>query len=118
MSEEQLQLATASVLDDLMERDLLFWFHPPNAPRSKITGGKLKAAGMKAGVPDCVVTFPKGQTIFIELKFNRGRLSTAQKDVHARMDRLDIPVYTLWSDNPYTIKDMVRGVLMGHGIEQ
>ena len=111
MSEHDLQCTVASMLTEMMEQDKLFFFHPPNAPRSKIAGGKLKAAGMKAGVPDCVITFPKGQTIFIELKFGRGRLSKTQEVVQAQLQRMEIPSYVVTSDNCHSCKGVVRGII-------
>lgn len=116
MIEETLQRAVASYLDSLMEKDLLFFFHPPNAPRSKIAGGKLKLAGMKAGVPDCVITFPKGKTIYIELKTPKGRLGKPQKAVHAQLERMQIPVYTVATDNAYMVKHIIRRILLENGM--
>lgn len=52
ISEEDEQRAVARLLDDLG----LDWFHPPNGGgRWRGEGGKLKAQGVKKGVPDIVI---------------------------------------------------------------
>jgi hypothetical protein len=52
MSEEALQRAVAQLLDRLG----LLWCHVPNeSKRSKAQGGRLKAQGMKRGVPDVLI---------------------------------------------------------------
>jgi hypothetical protein len=118
MSEYDLQIAVASVLDDLMEQRKLFWFHPPNSIyTSKSQAGKHKAQGMKAGVPDCAITLPEGKSLYIEIKFGRGNLSKAQKEIADLLDELKVPNYMLKTDNPYTIKDMVRSVLRENGVQ-
>lgn len=54
--EDALQKAVAKLLD----HSGLTWFHPANGEaRSAITGAKLKAMGVKAGAPDCMI-FSRG----------------------------------------------------------
>ena len=55
MNENDLQRAVAKVLD----YSGLTWFHPPmEGFRNPRTGGHMKAKGMKAGVPDCLIFSP------------------------------------------------------------
>jgi hypothetical protein len=77
--------------------ELALLFHVPNGGRrSKATAGKLKAEGVKAGVPDYVLPVPRGQFhgLFIELKVpktgkkNAGRLSDTQKGWLAALRQL------------------------------
>ena len=50
--EDALQKSVAKLLD----HSGLTWFHPANGEaRSAITGAKLKAMGVKAGVPDIMI---------------------------------------------------------------
>jgi hypothetical protein len=70
--------------------DLRLLFHVPNGgPRDARTGARLKAQGVKAGVPDVVLPVsrrragsgPNGACYggcYVELKVGRGRLSPAQ----------------------------------------
>ncbi|QDP57362.1 MAG: hypothetical protein Unbinned3696contig1008_40 [Prokaryotic dsDNA virus sp.] len=53
--------------------------HIPNAPRSAITGARLKRMGMMAGAPDLQIIRPAGRIAFIEVKAEGGRLSPEQK---------------------------------------
>jgi len=57
-------------------------FHVPNGGRrSRLTGAKLKAMGVKAGVPDVCLPVPRQGygSLWIELKGPRGRLQESQK---------------------------------------
>lgn len=63
--------------------ELEFMYHVPNGGmRNKATAGKLKAQGVKAGVPDICLPYPCGgyHGLYIELKRSSGgRLSKSQK---------------------------------------
>ena len=79
MIELALQKFAASLLRLNAAPDVI-WFHPPNGEaRSARTGGKLKAMGVKPGVPDLVVVLPGGHAHFLELKSARGSLSPHQR---------------------------------------
>ena len=53
--EEREQVALAKLLDG----HGLIWAHPPNGGnRSRVTGAKLKAQGVKAGLPDVLIFGP------------------------------------------------------------
>jgi hypothetical protein len=54
--------------------------HIPNAPRSKITGARLKGLGMLKGAPDLLVCLPGGRGVFLEVKSEKGRATPEQKD--------------------------------------
>lgn len=58
-------------------------FHPANGgARSKGEAGKLKAMGVRPGVPDFLLPFPRApwQGLAIELKSGEGEVSATQKD--------------------------------------
>jgi hypothetical protein len=79
-TEEQIQVAVAQYLDLKLPKSWR-WFHPPNGGhRLKSVAGKLKAQGVKPGVPDVVVLRPNGAPIWIELKAFGGVLSVSQRD--------------------------------------
>lgn len=68
--------------------DCLF-FHVPNGEhRNAITGAKLKAMGVKAGVPDYVLVMPDGRCGFVECKVGKGKLNDNQIAFTARLDGL------------------------------
>ncbi len=75
--EYQLQEAVARYLDVLG----VLWCHVANERKtSRIKGGRLKKAGVKSGVPDCLVFEPSGDYcgLAIELKVGRNKPSDTQ----------------------------------------
>ena len=107
--EEMLQRATASYLDLALPNDAV-WFHPPNGgARSKAEAGIFKAMGVKAGVPDLIIIY-RGRVVAIELKGEKGRLSPAQKEMHAQLSLAGALVYTAMS------VEHVEGFLRGAGV--
>lgn len=81
MNEDGHQVALAQWLDLRGLR----WFHPPNGgQRHAIVARKLKTQGVKAGVPDVIITSPvpgrpEVRGVALELKTPKGRLSDSQK---------------------------------------
>ena len=85
MTEFRFHCACAQFLDLVLPADA-FWFHTPNSGRrGKAAGGRLKAMGMKAGIPDLCIIY-RGRVFFVELKTLKGRLSTVQRDMHIRLE--------------------------------
>lgn len=83
ITEDQEQQDLANYLD----LTGLLWCHVPNGGmRNKAVAGKLKAQGVKSGVPDVLVfspppNFPGSRGVAIELKrVKGGTLSTEQKN--------------------------------------
>ena len=75
--EYQLQEAVARYLDVLG----VLWCHVANERKtSKLRGGRLKKAGVKSGVPDCLIFEPSGEYcgLAIELKVGYNKPSPAQ----------------------------------------
>ena len=78
-TEDEIQIEVANWLDHKLPKNWR-WYHPPNGGwRKKSTAGRLKAMGVKAGIPDVVILRPDGSPIYIELKSFGGVLSNAQK---------------------------------------
>jgi hypothetical protein len=83
-TEEQEQIRLFQMVEEHLEQypDLRFLFHVPNGGhRSKATAGRLKAAGVKAGVPDLLLLVPRGSYhgMACELKIPGGRLLPSQR---------------------------------------
>lgn len=77
----------------------VFFFHVPNgAKRSPAEASRLKALGLISGIPDLVLCFPQGRTVFIELKTGKGRKSEAQNIVHERLSKMEFHVLTIQTD--------------------
>lgn len=65
----------------------IWWHHSPNGEqRSAVAGGKLKAMGAKAGVPDLMFV-RGGRVLFLELKRKGGRISPVQRVCHLELIR-------------------------------
>lgn len=76
--EDQLQIACARYLD----YQGVLWCHVANERQtSPARGGKLKAMGVKKGVPDILVFEPRGQCpgMAIELKVGRNKTTKEQE---------------------------------------
>lgn len=59
-------------------------FHPANGElRDKRTAAKLRAMGVKPGVPDLVLVSPDGRFHALELKRGKAPLRPEQRDFHA-----------------------------------
>jgi hypothetical protein len=60
---------------------------PNGGYRGKREAGRLKAEGVKAGIPDIVVPIPRGGygSLFIEMKRPGGRISPAQKAMMSKL---------------------------------
>ncbi len=79
-TEDEIQREVAAYLDLKLPKTWR-WYHPPNGGfRKQATANRLKAQGLKPGIPDCVILRPNGAPIYIELKSFGGTLSLAQKD--------------------------------------
>jgi hypothetical protein len=70
-----------------MNRARMLWCHVPNeGKRNVVAGARLKAAGLKSGVPDILIfspapNKPEARGVAIELKRKKGgRVSETQKE--------------------------------------
>jgi hypothetical protein len=83
LTEEQIQVQVAQYLDAKLPKDWR-WFHSPNGGhRLKSVAAKLKAQGVKPGVPDVCILRPVGSPIWIELKAFGGVLTVSQREFGA-----------------------------------
>src|SRR5262249_36200773 len=72
------------------------FFMVNNATPRRVMRKILAALGLKPGIPDLCIVF-RGRSIFIELKAKRGRLSPAQKAMHAQLVLAGAVVHTVRS---------------------
>lgn len=93
--EEALQRQVAQFLDAALLAPAWWTHFPAGGLRSKATAAKLKAAGLKPGVADCLLFYPHPlrtpptpQILAIELKAGRNSLSLDQRRKHAQFERL------------------------------
>ena len=74
-AQEQITLMNWAALQSGKYPELKLLYHVPNgSSRSKAEAGRLRAEGVKAGVPDLCLPVPRGKYhgLYIELKRQRG----------------------------------------------
>lgn len=87
-TEHQIQCAIVEFWNYRGRRDLDLFAIPNGGIRNIVTAKRLKAEGVKAGVPDMCVTLPGGRVGWLEVKAIRGRLSDEQKELATRWQAL------------------------------
>lgn len=68
--------------------------------RSKSSGGKAKANGMTAGMPDMLIWLSGNNLKCIELKTKDGKLSPSQKEFHLILRNLGFSVNVIYASCP------------------
>lgn len=110
-AEEALQRAVVQLLALYEGRGLLAFAHCPNGERrDPVTGARLKAMGVRAGVPDMLVWAKGGAHFGIELKTAGGHLSPTQSLWHRLLHLLGHRVHVCRS------VDEVEAVLRREGV--
>lgn len=95
-SEDNLQKAVARYLDLIGS----FWFHCPNGgSRNCIEAAKLKAMGVKAGIPDCMILDQRRgySGLAIELKVGYNKPSPQQLEQFDKLVIRNWMVVVSWS---------------------
>jgi len=94
-SEHDLQASCIKWFDHQFGRraDVLLFAIPNGGHRHPAVASKLKAEGVRAGIPDlCLIL--KNRVAFIEMKTLSGKLSAKQNEVCEIIENLGHPVYT------------------------
>jgi hypothetical protein len=113
-SVEQQNLFQWAALQSSAHPEVAMLYHIPNGgARSKATAGRLKAEGVRAGVPDLCLPVPRGpyHGLYIELKRRHGgQVSPAQRDWLNRLRERGYAVSVCrgWEDAAQTIMAYLR----------
>jgi len=92
LTEHQLQISIAQLLDFYERQGKLKWHSVPNGGHmTPAMGRRRKQEGMKAGAPDLVIYFRGGATVQVEVKTAKGRMSPVQKIWLNGCQRLNLP---------------------------
>lgn len=92
-SEDELHKSVRALLDIALLPPAVWTTFPAGMYQlAKTTGGRLKAYGLKEGIPDIMLLYD-GRVMWIELKRRSGRISTVQRTMHERLERAGTPVY-------------------------
>ncbi len=79
--------------------------------RSKSSGGKAKAQGMTAGMPDMLIWRSGGKLKCVELKTLDGKLSPAQIEFHGTLKGLGYSVDVVYASCPMDGWKQVKGII-------
>lgn len=80
----------------------------PNEGRRSVANGRMmKATGLLPGFPDLILLAPGGRVAFLEVKAPAGRVSSAQSEAHAMLERLGHHVAVVRSQDEAV--DVLRG---------
>ena len=100
------------------ELDLLYAI-PNGGARDAITGARLKAEGVKPGIPDLCLPVARGgsHALYVEIKTETGRISDKQADVIAKLTRFGNKVVVCRSaqDAIDTIMEYIKGQITTEG---
>ncbi len=104
--EIELHFAVAKVLRQYCRPDWQ-WFHVPNGElRDYRTAAKLKAMGVRRGIPDLILCPPAGQLHCLELKRLGQRLTEDQAAFEGWCQRGGVPYAIAWTfDEALTVLD-------------
>jgi hypothetical protein len=107
-TEDQFHVAVAELLDVCLKPPDTFYttFPAGYGKLSKTMAGRLRAKGMKAGMPDVLVFCRFGHTttivIGLELKVRGNSASAAQRTTHALLRAVGVRTYLVRSLNDVT----------------
>ena len=94
--EIDIQIACNYLLHELKNIYFFRHYHVANEGKRSVQYKiKLKKMGFLSGVPDFVIEYPKGQILYIELKNEKGQLSSAQKLFKVQSSALETPHYVV-----------------------
>lgn len=83
-TEEVTHRAVVAHLERRAVPGLLYWHTPNGELRRPAAGGRLRAMGSRAGIPDLLL-MRAGQLYALELKRDGGRVSDAQREAMAEL---------------------------------
>src|SRR5438309_2328709 len=78
VSEHDLQAGIVQAIR-LKYRRVLVYAVPNGGSRGPVEGGRLKAEGVTAGIPDLALVLPDGRAAFLEVKTPDGQLRPEQR---------------------------------------
>lgn len=87
-SEHLIQVRLVNELEQQLRRDVLRFAIPNGGLRNGRVASKMKAEGLKPGMPDLGFAVEGGRVLWLEMKKPGGSLSLEQKGVRYRLEQL------------------------------
>ena len=111
MKESDIQIEVVEWLKSKQSEYRMRFFSIPNEGQRKVWFlNKLVRMGLKSGVPDLVIEFPKGRMVYLEIKTEKGKLSETQQNYLKVSNLFHTPHYVLYG-SVETNMSLLEGVL-------
>ena len=111
MKESDLQIEVVDWFKSKQSEYRFRIFSVPNEGQRKVWFlNKLVRMGLKSGVPDLILEFPKGRMVYLEIKAEKGKLSETQQNWLKVSNVFKIPHYVIKGSVEANM-DVLEGVL-------
>ena len=107
--EADIQIACNYLLNQLSKIYFFRHYHIANeGKRSLAYKVKLKKMGFRSGAPDLVIEYPYGKILYVELKNEKGTLSSSQKIWQIQSNSLKTPHFVVKGNTNQCLKELAK----------
>ena len=111
MKESDIQIEVVEWLKEQQKHYRFRFFYCVNEGKRKVWYlHKLVKMGLKSGVPDLILEFPKGRMVYLEIKSEKGKLSETQQNWLKVSNLFHTPHYVLYGSVEANLS-VLEGVL-------
>ena len=111
MKESDIQIEVVEWLKEQQKHYRFRFFYCVNEGKRKVWYlHKLVRMGLKSGVPDLILEFPKGRLVYLEIKTEKGKLSETQQNWLKVSNVFKTPHYVIKGSVEANM-DVLEGVL-------
>ena len=111
MKESDIQIEVVEWLKEQQKHYRFRFFYCVNQGKRKVWYlHKLVRMGLKSGVPDLILEFPKGRMVYLEIKAEKGKLSETQQNWLKVSKVFHTPHYVLYGSVDANLS-LLEGVL-------
>ena len=111
MKESDIQIEVVEWLKEQQKHYRFRYFYCVNEGKRKVWYlHKLVRMGLKSGVPDLILEFPKGRLVYLEIKAEKGKLSETQQNWLKVSNVFKTPHYVIKGSVEANM-DVLEGVL-------
>ena len=107
--EADIQIACNFLLSQLSKIYFFRHYHIANeGKRSVAYKVKLKKMGFRSGAPDILIEYPQGKLLYVELKNEKGKLSSAQKLWQIQSNSLKTPHFVVKGNTNECLRELAK----------
>ena len=111
MKESDIQIEVVEWLKEQQKHYRFRYFYCVNEGKRKVWYlHKLVRMGLKSGVPDLILEFPKGRMVYLEIKAEKGKLSETQQNWLKVSKVFHTPHYVLYGSVDANLS-LLEGIL-------